>query len=123
MRSQYTLLHIETVLNVYTFIYNTFSVVSWGNKLSSEKILHHVCFWHQPSFDICIVILLPDTNEFFSPRPLAKKIQSSWHMLSRDRIPSTAADQIVRMRMQAPRLYNFFHAHQLRMKIYHDHKC
>ena len=121
MRSQYTLLHIETVLNVHTFILQY--IFSGCMGLSSEKNLHHVCFWHPPSFDICIVILLPDTNEFFLPDRLQKKIQSSWHMLSRDRIPSTAADQIVRMRMQAPRLYNFFHAHQLRMKIYHDHKC
>ena len=71
MRSQYTLIHIEIVLNVHTLILqHIFS--GWGNKMSPEKNLHHFCFWHPPSFDFHIVILSSGTNEIFLPDRLKK---------------------------------------------------
>ena len=73
MNSQYTLIHIEIVLNVHTSILQyIFSV--WGNKMSSEKNSHHFCFWHPPSFDFYIVVILsPGVNDFFLPDRLKKK--------------------------------------------------
>ena len=71
MRRQFTLIHIEIVLNVHTFILQCiFS--GWGNEMSPEKNLHHFCIWHPPSFDFYIVILSPGINEFFSTRPIEK---------------------------------------------------
>ena len=48
--------------------------------MSSEKNLHHFCFWHPISFDFYMVILSPGTNENFLPHRL-KKIESSWPAL------------------------------------------
>ena len=42
--------------------------------MSSEKNLHHFCFWHPPSYDFYIVILSSGINEFFLPDGLKKKI-------------------------------------------------
>ena len=41
--------------------------------MSSEKNLHHFCFWHPTSFDFYMVILSPGTNEIFLPHRLKKK--------------------------------------------------
>ena len=48
--------------------------------MSSEKNLHHFCFWHSLSFDFYMVILSPGTNENFLPHRL-KKIESGWPAL------------------------------------------
>ena len=42
--------------------------------MSSEKNLHHFCFWHPLSFDFYMVILSPGTNENFLPHRLKKKL-------------------------------------------------
>ena len=47
-------------------------VSGWGNKRSSEKNLHHFCFWHPTSFNFYMVILSPGTNENFLPHQLKK---------------------------------------------------
>ena len=75
MKSQYTFIHIEIVLNVHTFIIQ-YIFSGWGNEMSPEKNLHHFCFWHPPSFDFFIVILPSVTNEFFLS-DIEKKIHSS----------------------------------------------
>ena len=64
-------MHIEIVLNVYTFILQ-YIFSGWGNEMSPDKNLHHFCFSHQPSFDLYIVILSPGTNEIFLPDRLKK---------------------------------------------------
>ena len=61
MLSQYTLKHIDTVLNVHTSILQ-YIFSGCGNKMSPEKI--HFCFWHPPSFDFYIVMISPRTNNF-----------------------------------------------------------
>ena len=43
--------------------------------MSSEKNLHHFCFWHPSSFELYIVLLSSGTNEIFLPDRLKKKIQ------------------------------------------------
>ena len=41
--------------------------------MSSEKNSHHFCFWHPPSFDFNIVVILsPGVNDFFLPDRLKK---------------------------------------------------
>ena len=42
--------------------------------MSSEKNLHHFCFWHPPSFDFYMVKLSSGTNESFLPDQLKKII-------------------------------------------------
>ena len=72
MRSQYTPIHIEIVLNVHTFILQ-YIFSGWGNKMSPENIRHHFCIWHPPSFDFYIAMLSHGTNEIFLPDRLKKK--------------------------------------------------
>ena len=42
--------------------------------MSSEKNLHHFCFWHPTSFDFYMVILSTGTNENFATTPVEKKL-------------------------------------------------
>ena len=42
--------------------------------MSSERYLHHFCFWHPTSFDFYVVILSPGTNENFLSHRLKKKM-------------------------------------------------
>ena len=75
MRSQYTSIHIEIVLNVCTFILQYF-FSGWGNKCRLKKICTTFDSGIHPLFDFYIDILSAGTNEFFLPNRL-KKIQSS----------------------------------------------
>ena len=72
MSSQYTLIHIEIMLDVHAFILQ-YIFGGWGNEMSPEKNLHHFCLWHLPLFDFYIVILSPGTNEIGLPDRLIEK--------------------------------------------------
>ena len=55
----------------------TFSILTlvcggWGNTRSSEKHLHHFCFWHPLLFGFNIMILSSAINGFFLPSGLKK---------------------------------------------------
>ena len=53
-------------------MWNNCHFSGWGNKIASEKNLHHFSFWHPPLFNFYIVIFLPGTKEIFLPDGLKR---------------------------------------------------
>ena len=79
--------------------------------MSSEKNLHHFCFWQPTSFDFYMVVLPPGTNQNFLPHRL-KKIESSW--------PALRLNVLVTCKNEDDRFINEDFSHYKSMGIFPD---